>query len=91
MDAMGWRVPAGARLRLALSLSYWPLVWPPAMLPEGLEVDRSSFILRLPLLCEHPGEWAPFEPPRTADPLPTAMMRVPADTCRKVGDPVGLA
>ena len=44
----GHRVPAGHRLRLALSTAYWPLVWP-ARDPATLTVEPASSGLRLPV------------------------------------------
>ena len=44
----GHRVPAGHRLRLAVSSAYWPLVWP-ARDPATLTVEPVASALRLPV------------------------------------------
>ena len=57
LDQMGYRLAAGHRLRLALSNSYWPFVWPS---PEGITLTISGGSLTLPV---HRGadvaEWVP--------------------------------
>jgi len=57
LDLMGYRVAAGHRLRLALSNSYWPFVWPS---PEPVALTLTAGSLTLPL---HRGgdlpEWVP--------------------------------
>lgn len=49
LNALGCTVPAGHRLRLALSNTYWPHVWPAAY-RVALEIDRLSAVLTIPLL-----------------------------------------
>ena len=56
IDQMAYRLDAGHHLRLALSNSYWPFVWPS---PEAGRLTLQSGRLDLPV---HPGsaaEWAP--------------------------------
>jgi putative CocE/NonD family hydrolase len=57
IDQMGYRLAAGHRLRLALSNSYWPFVWPS---PEAGVLTVTGGSLTLPV---HRGadaaEWAP--------------------------------
>jgi len=57
LDQMGYRLAAGHRLRLALSNSYWPFVWPS---PEAGVLTVTSGSLTLPV---HRGadaaEWVP--------------------------------
>jgi uncharacterized protein len=48
MNEIAQRVPAGHRIRLALSSSYWPLIWP-APEPFTLKIDCSSSTLEIPL------------------------------------------
>jgi uncharacterized protein len=51
LNDCGQRIPAGHRLRLALSTAYWPLVWPaadPATLTIGLSGSRLSLPVRSP-------------------------------------------
>jgi uncharacterized protein len=47
MNEVAQRVPAGHRIRLALSSSYWPLIWP-APEPFTLDVDCSASTLEIP-------------------------------------------
>ncbi len=72
----GYRLPAGHRLRLALSNAYWPLAWPP---PEAtalaLRLGRAR--LDLPLLAADAAEIPPFDPPRGAAPRPAHLLRAP--------------
>ncbi|MDG1279674.1 MAG: CocE/NonD family hydrolase [Pseudorhodobacter sp.] len=57
LDQMAYRVAAGHHLRLALSTSYWPFLWPS---PEIATLTLAEGQLQLPL---HPGagadEWQP--------------------------------
>ena len=57
LDQMCYRVAAGHRLRLALSTTYWPFVWPS---PEAATLAITSASLNLPI---HQGtgeaEWTP--------------------------------
>ena len=48
MNEIAQRVPAGHRIRLALSSSYWPLIWP-APEPATLEIDCSASTVEIPL------------------------------------------
>jgi uncharacterized protein len=62
---MGYRLAAGHRLRLALSTTYWPFVWPS---PEAARLEITEASLDLPV---HQGsgeaEWTP-PPAETAAP-----------------------
>lgn len=57
LDQMGYRLAAGHHLRLALSTSYWPFVWPS---PEAATLTVTGGSLTLPV---HQGadrpEWTP--------------------------------
>lgn len=55
LDHIAQSFPAGHRLRLAVSTSYWPLAWPP---PEPT---------RITLHPEHSRLWLPVRPPRAED------------------------
>ncbi|MGA5816702.1 CocE/NonD family hydrolase [Kitasatospora sp. NPDC094028] len=64
-------VPAGHRLRLALSSVYWPWVWPPAD-DSGYALDPSRSALSLPVRHLAADEGAApigFEAPALPDPL----------------------
>jgi putative CocE/NonD family hydrolase len=47
-------VPAGHRLRLALSTSYWPMIWPSPR-PATLSVHDAETVLELPVLVDLAG------------------------------------
>jgi hypothetical protein len=69
---MGYQVAAGHRLRLALSTTYWPFVWPS---PEAATLEITAASLDLPV---HEGtgdaEWTP-PPAETAPPWKHRMLR----------------
>ena len=62
MNAIAQRVPAGHRLRLALSTGSWPLLWP-APAEATLTLDLAASSLDLPIL---PGDVALRSPPEFA-------------------------
>jgi hypothetical protein len=72
LDQMGYRVAPGHRLRLALSTTYWPFVWPS---PEAATLTVTQASLDLPV---HQGtgeaEWTPPEA-ETAPPWKHRMHR----------------
>ncbi len=70
LNAIGQRFAKGQRIRLALSTSYWPMVWP-APEPVTLTLSAGTGQLTLPLRTAQPqdGSLAPFPPPEGAEPL----------------------
>lgn len=56
LDQMAYRLAPGHRLRLALSNSYWPFVWPS---PEAGALTLSGGQLRLPVHAGSTAEWSP--------------------------------
>ncbi|EON96998.1 putative hydrolase family protein [Phaeoacremonium minimum UCRPA7] len=76
LNDCGQRISAGSRLRLALSTSYFPIIWPS---PEAatLTVDLAHSILHLPVRAESPldTELPPFEPAENGKPLQTIKLR----------------
>ncbi|MFK7994667.1 MAG: CocE/NonD family hydrolase [Granulosicoccus sp.] len=65
LDQIAYRIPAGHRLRIALSSTYWPYMWPVAV-KGGFRVKSGS--LKLPCRKGQPAsgdEWT-FEPPEGA-------------------------
>ncbi|GGL73234.1 CocE/NonD family hydrolase [Wenxinia marina] len=63
LDQCAYRLPAGHRLRVAISTAYWPFLWPS---PEPVELSLRAGRLELPVrpLSNGP-EWH-FEPPEAA-------------------------
>ena len=68
----GHRVPAGHRLRLALSSACWPLVWP-ARDAATLTVETGRSLLRLPVR-EPGGADVAFAPPRHGPAAPATRL-----------------
>jgi hypothetical protein len=69
LDDVAIRIPKGHRLRVALSTSYWPLMWPaPETVTLTVYAGKSS--LHMPIRREVPGEIAPrWQPPESAEPV----------------------
>jgi hypothetical protein len=77
MKSVAYAVPAGHRLRLAVSTSYWPWLWPS---PEPVTLTIATggaSRLSLPVRVPQPGDGdlTEFEPPETAPPLPVTWLR----------------
>jgi putative CocE/NonD family hydrolase len=73
LNDIGCRFPAGHRIRLAVSSSYWPLAWLPPE-PVQLLVDPSRCRLHLPIrpAREEPPVW--FGPPEGSPPSPATVI-----------------
>jgi predicted acyl esterase len=80
LDQCGYRVPAGHRLRIAVSNSYWPMIWPS---PEPASLDLSVATLLLPLRPLANGDEVAFPAPEGATPWATETVR-PANSERHV-------
>jgi putative CocE/NonD family hydrolase len=77
LNAMAQSLPAGHRLRVAISTSYWPLAWPP---PERvrLSVFTGASRLRLPMRPVRETDeitLRPFAEPEGAEPIPVTQVR----------------
>ncbi len=59
LDQMAYRLAAGHRLRLALSNSYWPFLWPS---PEAGRLTVTAGSLKLPVHLGSDAEWQPPAP-----------------------------
>lgn len=70
LTSIGWTVPAGHRVRLALSTTYWPWLWP---LPDAgaVTIDLTASALTLPVLgaAALAGPEPSFPEPEQAPPL----------------------
>ena len=77
LDAIGWVLPTGHRLRVAVSPTYWPRVWPSPK-PVTLRVftgGESRLVLPVREPRAEDAALAPFAPPETAPPLETETLR----------------
>lgn len=81
LDACGYRLAPGHRLRLALSTAYWPTILPPPS-DATLTIDTASLRLAMPLLGAHgrPAMPEPADP----DPLPVYRTLEPGGSRRSV-------
>ena len=72
LDHIAYRVPQGHALRVAVSSSYWPLIWPS---PETAELTLVEGALDLPVRDTAGGdEWA-FPPPDADEPWQVETLR----------------
>lgn len=81
LDACGYHLRPGHRLRLALATSYWPTILPSPTDP-GVTVDTGSLALDLPLLGAHQEITLPE--PANPDPLPRYITHGEARSHRRV-------
>jgi len=79
--------PAGHRIRLSLSTSYWPLAWPP---PEAvrLTITTGESALWLPVRPprSEDADLRPFDPPESAPAVPKTMLENDRHNWRLVRD-----
>ncbi|WP_063034060.1 CocE/NonD family hydrolase [Nocardia grenadensis] len=71
LNAVAQAFPAGHRIRLSLSTSYWPLAWPPPV-PAQVTVYTEGSGLRLPIrpmADADEGSVQPFGEPEGAEPM----------------------
>ena len=67
LDDVACKVPKGHRLRVSISTSYWPLIWP-APEPVALTVHTGASFIDLPVRKPRRGEKAPVFAPAEAAP-----------------------
>lgn len=67
LNGIAQSIPAGHRLRLSISTSYWPLAWPPPQ-PALLRFTAGRSQLRLPIRPSRDDDarLRPFDPPEAA-------------------------
>ncbi len=63
LDQIAYRIPAGHRLRVAVSTSYWPTLWPS---PEKTQIELEAGCLELPERPLASTDEVTFEPPEAA-------------------------
>ena len=79
LDQMGYRLAAGHRLRLALSTTYWPFVWPS---PEAATLTVTAGSLILPV--HHGGTTDEWHPPPAEHAAPWAHRVIRPARARRV-------
>jgi putative CocE/NonD family hydrolase len=77
LDDIAYRVPAGHRLRLAISSNYWPLVWPS---PEAVTLTLAGGALALPERPGSNGNEVAFAEPEAARPWNIQTVRKPSNS-----------
>jgi putative CocE/NonD family hydrolase len=86
LDQCAYELPEGHQLRLALSSSYWPFVWPET---ESATLTVNEGTLSLPVRADQPEDaQVSFEPPRAAKPRRTKQISAP-ETRKTVTKDVG--
>lgn len=69
LDDVAARIPKGHKLRVSLSTSYWPMVWPSPE-PVTLTVNTAASFMDLPVRAKRRNEKAPpFAAPEAAAPV----------------------
>jgi uncharacterized protein len=90
LNVVGCAIPAGHRLRVAISPTYWPMAWPsPEQVTLSVFAGTESF-LTLPVRRPRDDDAAafmPFGPPETAPPLDVEVVR-PSATSRGIAHEV---
>jgi hypothetical protein len=77
LDDIAYQIPAGHRLRLAVSSTYWPMVWPS---PEPVTLTLSGGALALPDRPGGSGDEVTFAEPEAARPWNTQTVRAPSNS-----------
>ena len=72
LDQCAYRVPAGHRLRVAISTAYWPAIWPS---PEPVALTLRAGTLSLPVRPSADSDEWRFEEPEAAPPWKIEEMR----------------
>ncbi|MDA3948458.1 MAG: CocE/NonD family hydrolase [Spirochaeta sp.] len=87
LNGVAQRFPAGHRLRLSLSTSYWPLAWPSPK-PARLTIFTGASTLELPVRAarESDARLRPFEEPEGAEPLSLTLLRPGNESWQVVRD-----
>lgn len=75
LDQCAYRVPAGHRLRVAISTAYWPMIWPS---PEPVSLSLPAATLVLPVRRTAEGDEWTFPAPEAAAPWRAETLREPS-------------
>ncbi|MFP5330992.1 MAG: CocE/NonD family hydrolase [Acidimicrobiia bacterium] len=87
LNHVAQRFEAGQRIRLALSSSYWPLMWP-APEPTRIELDCAASALQLPIrnATELDSELSSFGEPTGTTPTPRTVLEPASASVRSCHD-----
>ncbi|MFE9622451.1 CocE/NonD family hydrolase [Streptomyces sp. NPDC006527] len=69
LNGIGYTVPSGHRIRLAVSSAYWPWVWPEPGSAAGFTLDPAGSALELPVRTRDTGPAVAFEEAGQSPPL----------------------
>lgn len=83
LDQIAYRIPAGHRLRVSLSTSYWPFIWPS---PEQATLSVTKGSLSLPARITADQAEVTFPPPETSTPWQTETLRTATSTREVIVD-----
>jgi len=72
LDQIAYSLPAGHRLRLALSTTYWPFIWPS---PEAATLRVSEASVNMPIKTGFEHTPVEFAPPETSKPWQAETLR----------------
>lgn len=87
LNDCGHRFSKGSRLRLALSTSYWPIVWPaPEKVTLQIATGESAFLLPQRPPRAEDETLAPFAQSEGAEPLHQTVLRAGSSTMRRTTD-----
>jgi uncharacterized protein len=88
LNDIAYSFGAGHRVRVALSTTYWPMVWP-APEPVTLRVTTGSSVLDLPVRARRPlDRRVTFKPPEQGPPMAKSVVEPPS-FCRVIERDVG--
>ena len=79
LDQVAYRVPAGHKIRVSISSTYWPLIWPS---PEAVCLTIEAGLIDVPLRPSGTSDECHFPSPETELPWQTELIR-PASNSRK--------
>ena len=79
LDDVACKVPKGHKLRVSLSTSYWPMIWPTPE-PVTLQVHAAATFIDLPVRAKRRNETAPaFASPEAATPVKLQTLSQPSN------------
>ncbi|MBC8037207.1 MAG: CocE/NonD family hydrolase [Rhizobiales bacterium] len=87
MDDIAWRMPAGHKLRVSISTTYFPMIWP-APEPVALTIYTGKSFVHVPVRKEIPNE-APvsWPQPEAAEPAKLKQLKDPWHKRETITDP----